>query len=142
MNELFEQVSQHWPFVAPLLRKPRTEADYDRLVEALDRLLERVGDDEEHPLSGLLEIVGDWVEAYDLAHRPIPKASGVEVLRYLMLEHGLSQSDLPGVEGAIVGFGGVGRQAPGQPAADPLVGRTLQGLARGVYLTFGPRTSN
>lgn len=97
MNELFEQVSQHWPFVAPLLRKPRTEEDYDRLVEALDRLLELVGDNEEHPLGGLLDIIGDWVEAYDLEHRPIPQASGVEVLRYLMREHGLSQSDLPGV---------------------------------------------
>ncbi len=136
MNELFEQVSQHWPFVAPLLRKPRTEADYDRLVEALDRLLERVGDDEEHPLSGLLEIVGDWVEAYDLAHRPIPKASGVEVLRYLMLE----PERLAGCGGAIGGFGGVGRQAPAQPAADPLAGRALQGLGGNLYLSL--RTSN
>lgn len=29
--------------------------------------------------------------------RPMPKASGVETLRYLMREHGMSQSDLPGV---------------------------------------------
>lgn len=31
------------------------------------------------------------------AMRPMPKASGVEALRYLMREHGMSQSDLPGV---------------------------------------------
>lgn len=35
--------------------------------------------------------------AYDEEHRPMPRASGTEVLRYLMQEHGISQSDLPEV---------------------------------------------
>ncbi|MBC2654752.1 MULTISPECIES: helix-turn-helix domain-containing protein [Pseudomonas] len=97
MSVLIKQAAEHWQFVAPLLRKPRTEEDYDRLVQALDELLDLTGDDEAHPLNSLLEIIGDWIEAYDLEHRPIPKASGIDVLRYLMREHGLTQSDLPGV---------------------------------------------
>ncbi|SDZ12960.1 type II toxin-antitoxin system HigA family antitoxin [Pseudomonas sp. NFIX28] len=97
MSVLIEQVAEHWQFVAPLLRKPKTEADYDRLVQALDELLDLTGEDETHPLNSLVEIIGDWIEAYDLEHRPIPVASGVDVLRYLMREHGLTQSDLPGV---------------------------------------------
>lgn len=97
MSVLIKQAAEHWQFVAPLLRKPRTEEDYDRLVQALDELLDLTGDDEAHPLNSLLEIIGDWIEAYDLEHRPIPKASGIDVLRYLMHEHGLTQSDLPGV---------------------------------------------
>ncbi|POA56933.1 MULTISPECIES: helix-turn-helix domain-containing protein [unclassified Pseudomonas] len=97
MSVLIKQAAEHWQFVAPLLRKPRTEEDYDRLVQALDELLDLAGDDEAHPLNSLLEIIGDWIEAYDLEHRPIPKASGIDVLRYLMREHGLTQSDLPGV---------------------------------------------
>jgi HTH-type transcriptional regulator/antitoxin HigA len=97
MSVLIEQVAEHWQFVAPLLRKPKTEADYDRLVQALDELLDLTGEDEAHPLNSLVEIIGDWIEAYDLEHRPIPVASGVDVLRYLMREHGLTQSDLPGV---------------------------------------------
>ena len=97
MNALIEQAAQHWPFVSPLLRKPENEADYDQLVEALDELTDRIGDDESHPLMSLVDIIGDWVEAYDLEHRPMPKVSGVDVLRSVMQEHGLNQSDLPGV---------------------------------------------
>lgn len=97
MSVLIEQVAEHWEFVAPLLRKPKTEADYDRLVEALDELLDLTGEDEAHPLNSLVDIIGDWIEAYDLEHRPMPVASGADVLRYMMREHGLTQSDLPGV---------------------------------------------
>lgn len=97
MSALIEQVAAHWEFVAPLLRKPRSEEDYDRLVGALDELLEWVGEDENHPLMSLVDIIGEWIETWDRQHHPIPKASGVEVLRYLMHEHELSQSELPGV---------------------------------------------
>ncbi len=97
MNTLIEQAAQHWQFVSPLLRKPKNETDYDQLVEALDELTDRIGDDESHPLMSLVDIIGDWVEAYDLEHRPMPKVSGVDVLRSVMQEHGLTQSDLPGV---------------------------------------------
>lgn len=97
MSVLIEQAVEHWEFVSPLLRKPKSEADYDVLVEAHDELLDIVGDDETHPLMGLVDIIGDWVEAYDLEHWPIPEVSGVEVLRSMMQEHGLTQSDLPGV---------------------------------------------
>ncbi len=97
MNAQIEHAIQHWPYVAPLLRKPKSEADYDALVVALDELTDLIGDDESHPLMGLVDIIGDWVEAYDLEHHPMPKASGVDVLRSVMQEHGLTQSDLPGV---------------------------------------------
>jgi HTH-type transcriptional regulator/antitoxin HigA len=97
MSVLIKQVAEHWQFVSPLLRKPKTEDDYDRLVQALDELLDLVGEDESHPLMSLVDIIGEWIEAWDHEHRPMPKASGVDVLRYMMREHGLSQSDLPGV---------------------------------------------
>ena len=97
MNPKNEQAAQHWQFVAPLLRKPKNEADYDELVAALDELTDLIGDDESNPLMSLVDILGDWVEAYDLEHRPMPKVSGVDVLRSVMQEHGLNQSDLPGV---------------------------------------------
>ncbi|MCM2329916.1 MAG: helix-turn-helix domain-containing protein [Pseudomonas sagittaria] len=97
MSALIKQASEHWRYVAPLLSKPANEDDYDALVEALDELLGIVGDDEDHPLASLASHIGDLLEAYDEAHRPMPKGSGVEVLRYLMQEHGLSQADLPEV---------------------------------------------
>lgn len=97
MSVLVEQAAEHWQYVAPLVCKPRTEADYDRLVSALDELLDLTGDDEAHPLNSLVDIIGDWIEAYDEEHRPMPQVSGVRMLASLMREHGLTQSDLPGV---------------------------------------------
>lgn len=96
-SELIQQAAEHWQYVAPVLRKPKNEADYDQLVEALDELSDMIGDDENHPLMSLVDIIGDWIEAYDHEHRPMPQASGVDVLRSVMQEHGLTQSDLPGV---------------------------------------------
>lgn len=97
MSELIKQACEHWRYVAPLLSKPTNQDDYDALVEALDELLGLVGDDEDHPLAGLASRVGDMIEAYDELRRPLPKAGGVEVLRYLMKEHGLGHEDLPEV---------------------------------------------
>ena len=97
MNVMTQQAFEHWHFVEPLLRKPKNEADYDALVGMLDQLLELIGEDESNPLMSLVEILSDHIEAYDHEHRPMPVASGAEVLRTMMREHGLSQSDLPGV---------------------------------------------
>ena len=97
MNDNLKLAVEHWDFVSPLLTKPQSEADYDALARALDELLDIVGEDETHPFMGLVDIIGDWIEAYDHEHRPMPVASGVDVLRYMMREHVLTQSDLPGV---------------------------------------------
>lgn len=97
MSTLIKQAGEHWRYVAPLLCKPASEEDYDALVEALDELLALIGDDECHPLASLASHMGDLLEAYDEANRPMPTVSGVEALRYLMSEHGLGQSELPEV---------------------------------------------
>lgn len=95
MTSLISQAVAHWPFVAPLLRPPRTDAEYDALVASVDELLCLIQDDEDHPLVSLMTHLGGLIEQYDQAHRSRPKASGEEVLRYLMDEHRLNQSDLP-----------------------------------------------
>ena len=97
MSALIKQASKHWQYVAPLLTKPANEDDYDALVAALDEILAIVGDDEDHPLASLASNMGDLLEAYDEANRPMPQVSGVDALRYLMQEHQLAQNDLPEV---------------------------------------------
>lgn len=97
MTPLLKIASQHWKFLAPLLTKPKNEEEYDQLVAALDALLAMVGDDEDHPLATLAVSIGDLIEAYDEAHRPLPPVTGAEALRYLMREHQLAQNDLPEV---------------------------------------------
>jgi HTH-type transcriptional regulator / antitoxin HigA len=70
------------------------EQEYDAAVARLNALLDEVGDDESHPLYGLLDTLGILIEAYDNKHYPLPDCNGIDALIYLMEEHSLSQSDL------------------------------------------------
>jgi HTH-type transcriptional regulator/antitoxin HigA len=75
----------------------RTEDDYDQAVEHLNQLVDEVGLNEDHPLYELLDTLGTLIHVYEEQHEQIEATSGVEVLQYLMEEHGLTQSDLPEV---------------------------------------------
>ena len=70
------------------------DADYERVVAFMNSLLDVVGDDEEHELADLLDLVGGLVEDYEGAHHVIPDAAPHEVLRFLLDQHGLTQTDL------------------------------------------------
>lgn len=65
-----EKVEHVWPDLAPLLFVPHTEAEYQRLVALLDELIDRVGEDEAHPLASLMEIIGTLIERYEEEHVP------------------------------------------------------------------------
>ena len=73
----------------------RTKKDYDRAVASLDAILDEIGEDEKHPLAELADAIGVFVEKYESEHARIRAASPAAVLKYLMQEHGLRQSDLP-----------------------------------------------
>jgi HTH-type transcriptional regulator/antitoxin HigA len=94
MTVIPRELQQHWTVISPLL-SVRNEQEYDLAVERLNRLLDEVGSDEQHPLYTLLDTLGTLIHAYEEEHHPIPTCSGVDVLGFLMEEHGLAQSDLP-----------------------------------------------
>ena len=89
-----QELQHHWTALSPLLSM-RNEHEYDLAVERLNRLLDEVGTDEQHPLYTLLDTLGTLLHTYEERHHPMPECSGVDVLRFLMEEHGLTQSDLP-----------------------------------------------
>ena len=76
------------------LRPIRSEMEYDRMVALMNWLLDVAGDDEDHPLSSLLELAGDLVSRYEQEHHPIEPASPRDALRFLMESRGLKQEDL------------------------------------------------
>ena len=73
----------------------RTEQEYDGAVERLNALVDEIGDNPKDPRYRLIETLSVLIEAYDREHHSLPEASGVEVIRFLMEEHGLTQKDLP-----------------------------------------------
>ncbi|MBN8635400.1 MAG: hypothetical protein J0M07_08770 [Anaerolineae bacterium] len=42
-----------------------SEVEYVRLVDALDQLIDLVGEDESHPLASLMEFIGVLIERYE-----------------------------------------------------------------------------
>ncbi|MGS0741341.1 hypothetical protein ACVBEF_05855 [Glaciimonas sp. GG7] len=53
------------------LRSVHNEDDYDQMVSLMNFLIETAGDDDDHPLSDLLDIVGDLVSTYEQKHYAI-----------------------------------------------------------------------
>lgn len=79
------------------LRPVQTEADFERMTAMMNALLDDVGDDEEHPLSGLLELVSDLINRYEQTHHSIEAAAPKDVLRFLIESRGLKQDDLSAI---------------------------------------------
>ncbi|NWF71904.1 MAG: transcriptional regulator [Nitrospirae bacterium] len=72
-----------------------TKAEYDQAVAVLDDILDEIGQQETHPLADLAETLALSIEAYEDTHVAMTDASGPEILRSLMEDHELAQSDLP-----------------------------------------------
>lgn len=65
-----EQVKRAWAPVSRAVRVPRTEADYQQLVELLDRITDQVGEDENHRLASLMDVLGVLIEKYEDEYVP------------------------------------------------------------------------
>jgi len=57
-----------WPQVEPTLRVPHNDREYRQLVKLLDRLIDEVGEKEDHPLASMMEVLGVLIEKYEDEH--------------------------------------------------------------------------
>ena len=65
-----EKVTEAWPPISRAVRVPHTDADYRELVELLDRITGEVGENENHPLASLMDVLGVLIEKYEDEHVP------------------------------------------------------------------------
>jgi HTH-type transcriptional regulator/antitoxin HigA len=63
-----EKVTKAWPPISRAVRVPRSESDYQDLVQLLDRVTDEVGEDESHPLASLMDVLGVLIEKYEDEH--------------------------------------------------------------------------
>jgi len=73
------------------------EGEYDSMVALMNSLLDATGDEEDHPLSSLLDLVGNLVSNYEQEYHAIEAAAPKDALRFLMEARGLKQEDLAGI---------------------------------------------
>ena len=96
MTLMLQEIQSHWKAIQPFITI-HNEEDYDRLVAQMNELVDQVGTNEDHPMYEFLDTLGTVIHAYEEQHHSLPKSSGIDVLHFLMEEHGLRQSDLPEV---------------------------------------------
>ena len=65
-----EKAFAAWPQVGLALRVPHNDREYRQLVKLLDRLIDEVGENEQHPLASMMEVLGVLVEKYEDEHVP------------------------------------------------------------------------
>ena len=59
-----------WPMLTEVVFVPHVQSEYQRLTEVLDTLIDVVGEDEDHPLASLMEVIGVLIEKYEDEHVP------------------------------------------------------------------------
>ncbi|MBC7875582.1 MAG: hypothetical protein H7Y59_00310 [Anaerolineales bacterium] len=65
-----EKASPHWTEISKILYIPHTEKEYEEAVRLLDNLIDTVGEEENHPLASLMEVLGVLIEKYEDEHVP------------------------------------------------------------------------
>jgi HTH-type transcriptional regulator/antitoxin HigA len=88
----WEKLRKATPYFGPI----RSERDYARMNKLMNTILEEVGDDESHELADLLDVVSTLVGEYEARHHRWSSVEPREVLKYLMEQHDLKQTDLTG----------------------------------------------
>lgn len=93
-EKTLKKVESLWPEINQFVTVPKTKTQYNSKVKILDYLIDEVGNNESHPWANLMETLGLLIEAYENEHVAHPDHDPIENLKFLMLEHGLKQSDL------------------------------------------------
>jgi HTH-type transcriptional regulator/antitoxin HigA len=93
-NLVIEKVKIGWKELKEIISVPHTDAQYKKLVHALDELIDTIGNDEKHPMAPLMETNGNLIDGYEKEHYIPIDAEPIEVLKFLMQENHLSQKDM------------------------------------------------
>lgn len=59
-----------WSVLNRVVFVPHGENEYQRLVAILDDLIDEVGENENHPLASMMEVIGVLIERYEEEHIP------------------------------------------------------------------------
>ena len=98
MNTALKKTIEHWSYLQPYMHVPHNDAEYEKLLTFVEMLMKvsRVKKDER--LASLLRLVAKNIEEYESHRYPGKLMTPIDMLEFLMGEHGLGQSDLPEIE--------------------------------------------
>ncbi len=114
----------HIPIAA--LKKPADAKEYAKLEKILDKLIDEIRDNEKHPLTIVMQIIGENLEQYDNEHHPAigNNITEIEMVKYLMKLHNLYQTDVADI------FGGQANVSKYLNGERPLSKKQIAGLKK------------
>ncbi|MBL1212257.1 MAG: helix-turn-helix domain-containing protein [Ignavibacteriae bacterium] len=83
-----------WQTVSKVVSTIHTERQYKRTVRMLDQLIDEVSDKSDPVKESLIDTLGTLVKDYEDRKIEEPAGDPIGVLKFLLEEHGLKQSDL------------------------------------------------
>lgn len=96
MNRTLATAIEHWQYIQPIAAYPTNETEFEELISRLDELLDKVGDNENHYLMGLIDVLSRQIERYEEEHYLMAEGKkGINALKFLMDSHQIHQADLP-----------------------------------------------
>lgn len=95
MNTTIQQTIKHWGYLLPYTHIPRTETEYEKLLDVLEELMDVSRHKKDERVTSLLKLIAQNIEAYEARRYMTKSLSPIEMLTFLMEEHDLEQGDLP-----------------------------------------------
>ena len=83
-----------WPTVSKVISTIHSERQYNRAIKVLDELIDEVSRKSDPVKESLIDTLGTLIKDYEDRNIKEPKGEPIGVLKYLLEEHGLNQSDL------------------------------------------------
>lgn len=104
-RSVIAEITSHFKALSSIipLHTISSERDYDKAVTTLNQLLDAGAANEKHPLADLVNTLGALISEYDNAHYPEQDVSPLAMLRFLMDQNHLTQTNLPeiGTQGVV-----------------------------------------
>lgn len=104
-HAVINEVTAHFRALSSVvpLHTIHTGHDYDKAVSVLNMLLDAGAANETNPLADLANTLGALIGEYEDSHHQSEKVSPVNMLRFFMAQHNLTQSNFPevGTQGVV-----------------------------------------
>jgi len=83
-----------WPTISKVVSTIHTKEQYNRAVKMLDALIDEVNEKSDSVKESIIDTLGTLIKDYEDRNFNEPKGNPIGVLKYLLEEHGLKQTDL------------------------------------------------
>jgi len=99
-----DRLIREWTPISTILSPIKNKKEVQKARTTLDQLIDAVGNNENHPLASLMYHLGNLIDDYENTDEELSdlgqKGDAISMIKFLMDQHGLNQTDLKDVFGS------------------------------------------